>query len=274
MNRRVVSELKRWLVKVDDPESVTGYTLMVVESFAPEYGNARWHEAQWGRFYPGSPDVTEGDCPPGDWRDILPQEYDSFYDTVMENVHAEAARLDYSGTPPTLENGITVHPTGGKTRVGGKYEVTDTAVGNQIHRVVEVRPGECVATARLQIPEELHIRSSFSNRSEPNPNIGAFQRRMSEDDPIAVSYTRVWARSHIWYKRDEMVLVPYKSFVDGSRSEREVHDIPNFVGFHRASIGYRESDAVEDPVIVPSKCVASDDSASALARQPSRTRKR
>ena len=75
LNRRVVSELKRWLVKVDDPEAVAGYdyTLMVVESFAPEYGNARWHEAQWGQFYPGAPDVTEGDCPPGDWRDIVPR---------------------------------------------------------------------------------------------------------------------------------------------------------------------------------------------------------
>ena len=109
----------------------------------------------------------------------------------MEKIHERATQLDWSGEPPSLENGMTVHPTGGKTRAGGKYEVTDAAMGNQIHRVVEERPRQCVATVRLQIPAELHISSSFSNRSEPNPNIGAFQRRMSEDDPIVILCTRV-----------------------------------------------------------------------------------
>ena len=83
---------------------------------------------------------------------------------------------------------------------------------------------------RLQIPAELHISSSFSNRSEPDPNIGAIQRRMAESDLISIQYTRVWARSHVWYRRGEIVLVPDKSFVDGSRSERALppNDMPNF----------------------------------------------
>lgn len=277
LNRRVVSEFKRWLVKVDDPESATGldYTLMVVESFAPEHGNARWHEVQWGRFYEGPPDVSEGDCPPGDWRDIVPRNLDSFRIITYERAYGEAARLDYSGRPPSLENGMSVHPTGGgKTRPSdsGKYERTDTAEGYQIHQVIEERPGRCIATARLMIPEKLNHTSSFSSGSKPNPNIGAFRRRMSEDDQISIGYSRVWARSHIWYRMGEKILVPDNSFVDGSRIEDFLPDIPNYAVFHRAFISYRESDQSDEPVVVPSKCTASD--ASALGRQPSRTRSR
>ncbi len=257
MNRRVVDEFKRWLVKVDDPESGTGldYTLMVVESFAPEYGNARWHEAQWERLYEGPPDVTEGDCPPGDWRDIVIREKGAF-DTTIEGIYGKAARADYQGIPPALENGMSVVPAGGgRTRTSdGGYELPDTAQGYQIHQVFEERPGRCVATARLNFSGKLSWTSSFSSSSKPNPNIGAFHRRMSEDDPIDIRYSRVWARSHIWYRRGEWVLVPDKGFVGGTRTEIELPDVPNLPWSQRGSIRYRESEESDDPVIVPSKC--------------------
>ena len=253
LNRQVVSEFKRWLVKLDDPESVIGYTLMVVESFAPEYGNARWHEAQWERFYPGPPDVTEGDCPPGDWRDIVPRMSSSFDN--MQGAYDEAARRDYLGDPPGLEDGMAVHPTGGgKTRPSGRFDVTDTAMGWQIHQVDEGGPDGCVATARLVIRERVSHMSSFSSGSELNPNVDAFSRRMVETDPITIAYARAWARSHIWYKREEQVLVPDKDFVNGTRGVYVLPDIPNSVGVHKGFISYRESDQLDEPVIVPSKC--------------------
>ena len=64
-----------------------------------------------------------------------------------------------------------------------------------------------------------------------------------------------------------MVLVLDKSFVDGSPSERDLPETPNFVGFHKASIAYRESDQSDKTVVVPSRRAALG--ASDLARQPS-----
>ena len=47
VNRRVLSEFRRWLVKVEDPNAALGYTLIVVEEFAPDHGNARWHAQRY-----------------------------------------------------------------------------------------------------------------------------------------------------------------------------------------------------------------------------------
>ena len=259
LNRREVSEVTRWLVKVYDSEAVatSDFTLMVVEEFAPEHGNARWHENQWPRFYEGDSDVTAEDCPPGDWRDLagsfghIPGGGGS-----LQSRYDAAAGLDYSNTPPWIPGGMQVIPPGGTT-AGGKWSGKWIAQGDQTHRVFEASPGRCVAVAKLSIDEEVHSSGSFvgSGASE-NPNAEAFRRRMTEDDPIYIEYTPMWERSHIWWRAEEELPIPDPRHQGGVRWEKgmpEGHP-PNAVPTNKRSIKYRGTDDSGESVIVPSTC--------------------
>lgn len=226
-----VSEFKRWLVTVDAPESILGYELMAVEEFEPYHGNARWHLAQWDRFYQGAPDVTAGGCPPGDWRDILPLEREAFDTHSMKEAHRSASHLDYLGRPPRMDGGMRVIPTNGAMRSSstGRHNIMDYATGDQIHRVVQTRENQCVATARMVMPKD-----------SADEHVKALLRRMAEDDKIWVNYTPVWRREHIWYRRME---------VNG-----RIPDEPNYVFRESSGIAHREPEQSTDTVTVPSKC--------------------
>lgn len=226
VNRRVLSEFRRWLIKVTDSDSVVGYTLVVVEEFAPEHGNARWHARQYD-------DVTEYSCPPGDNRDIFPLEEEAFDTHSMEEAHRIAASRDYHGEPPIKAGGMRVTPSNGATRwtaYGSRsIEIMDFATGDQTHRVVPMGRSRCVATARMILSED-----------PSDEDVKALKRRMAEEDKIFVSYTPVWRSSPVWYRREE--------------TSGEVPEEANFVFQNTRSVSYRGEEQPADSVVVPSQC--------------------
>ena len=246
VNRRVLSEFKRWLVTVDDPDAVLGYTLIVVEEFAPDHGNARWHSQRYD-------DVTPYSCPPGDWRDILPLEQEAFDTYPIEEAHRRAAHLDYNGNLPRKGEGMVVTPTNGATRTqvyssGRTREIMDFATGDQIHGVVPLGRFRCVATARMILSDD-----------PEDEDVKALARRMSEDDMIWVNYSPIWRRSPVWYRREE--------------TSREIPDDPNYVFQETKGVSYRDPEQPDETVSVPSGCPAPP-APSPPRRRPARTRSR
>ncbi|MDE2927989.1 MAG: hypothetical protein OXT71_16455, partial [Acidobacteriota bacterium] len=144
-NPRDVSEFDRWLVKIDDPEQVLGFSLMVVESFAPAHGNARWHAQRYD-------DVADVSCPPGDWRDIKTLEQKAFDTYPMEEAHRRAAHLDYlhlyaDGQPPRLDEGTMVTPTNRNFTSGSRSNCFSIRKIEQEDR--RNQPGHLLATNRV-----------------------------------------------------------------------------------------------------------------------------
>ena len=238
-----VSEFKRWLVKVDAPDAVLRYELMVVEAFEPSHGNARWHLDQWGRFYKGEPDVSENSCPPGDWRDVTPLVDRPFDYDSLEEAHRSASHSDYLGIAPVIQRGMNVNPTNGATRMNERrsHRKDDFATGNQEFRVTPGGPLGCVATARM-------IMSDDPNNSD----VQALRRRMNERDMIVISYTPAWHRQHVWYRRLERS--GYYPLA------------PNWVNRGTAAFSYREPDETSDPLRFR-QCVAALNDPSIIGMQ-------
>ncbi len=224
VNRRVVSEFKRWLVRVESNQSVVGFYLGIIESFAPEHGNARWHVQRYD-------DLNENSCPPGDWRDVKPLQQEAFDTYSMEEAHRRAAYLDYLGRVPTIIGGMTITPTNGASRYHGNHKGMDYAQADQVHGVIRGGPLGCIAMAWMMLPDDLG-----------DVHVGAFRRRMQEEDKINVIYSPVWHRAYVWYRREE---------TNGIAPET-----PNFVYQTTRGIAYREPDEPTDSVNAPAICTA------------------
>lgn len=241
-NRRIFSEFKRWLVQVDDPDTILGYTLVVVEEFAPDHGNARWHAQKYD-------DVTETSCPPGDWRDIIPFEDEAFDTYPMERAHERAAHHDYQGHPPVKRDGMSVVPPGSSRN-------EPPATGDQIHRVVQHSPSRCVATARMVLPDD-----------PGDTNVQTLRRMLREEGTIIVFYSPIWRAQPIWYRRIE--------------TNGEIPEAPNWVYQEQRGVTHRDPEEESPGIIeVPSKCPpvkpcpVCPEAPSRPERQPTRTRRR
>ncbi len=230
----VLSEITRWLIWLDMGDR---NELAVVEDFAAENGNARWHARRYE-------DVDPEGCPPGDYRDVYPF-WERYWDeSTQDKAHADAARADYYNEDGwVLAADYHQSSFGGGGWHSGSMSVSDggsdvqkVAVGVQQFRV---RPGGergCVAVARMEMGREiLAYRVSASNLAL---NLGA---KMGSDDPLWIRYTPYWQRSHAWVRREH----------DNGTSA----DGPNYLFRVQREMRYREKQA-PNPIRVPSTCQA------------------
>ncbi len=244
VNRTVIAELTRWLIKWDMPDAPLGYELAVVEEFAPENGNARWHAQRYD-------DVTEEDCSPGGYRDTYPFQK-NYWDGDLEQAHTDAARADWDNQRPELFNknkgwysyGYLHRGMAGSepTWAGGSMRVVNTdlderAYGRQLSKTFPGGERGCVAIARM----ELGYKFLGYGRVQGD-DAGKLHNALNSTAPLVIDYTPYWERKHAWYKREHWYY---------GKS-----DVPNYVWNQSRPLQYREESAPEKPLEVPSRCLA------------------
>ena len=249
VNRRVIGRFTNYLLEVDNDLDYLPRTLMVLELFPREQGNADWHALRWRRFWDGPSPVSPDDCSPGGWWDVLSQNGGVGPTHAPDNVygdealHVGAFRRDRTGELPAVQ-GIEIDPTPPyeekrRAHQNPRYApIIDYVTGAQIFWITEYGESQCLAAAKLYLHERIGGSGSFSSStSRDNPNLGAYHRRMEEADPVEVTYQRPWAGSPIWYKQS--IRVPSNDIWNHPRGYKlKWPEHPNYSEFYEAKVTY------------------------------------
>ncbi len=202
--QRVVSQFRRWVVKLHDDEHHWGYKVAVVEAFAPEHGNARWHAASEPRFWDGPPSLSEGNCPPADWRDICLKAgingtdgcYFGGTPATPEKGWEMAIQQKLNGNPAWVEDGMHIADMS-----VGSHSESDYYMSHQTHYVESGGPLGCVAVVELDYKRD--SRSDWTGETIKAKSASVVHALMERGVELHVSYTPLWWRHHVWYRRKE-----------------------------------------------------------------------